>query len=150
MADSFSQLAEIMKTKTDEEIAKFYFDMMAKNPEIGETAQRDRRRLAYNHILENFMINNLELIEKAVQKGKKPKNSRYPIGSISISNIDMKIGTPRHLFMILNVITKMVNEMAELQKQITKEMDSQSIPEEERISVHYHVVGGEVADFELE
>ncbi|MHA1211245.1 MAG: hypothetical protein ACTSSH_02175, partial [Candidatus Heimdallarchaeota archaeon] len=92
--------------KSDEEIATFYYDLMAKNPDLNETVQRDRRTLAYNHILENFMINNIESIDAALKLGEKPKNKRYPIGSISISSIDMKISTPRHLFEILNVITE--------------------------------------------
>ncbi len=150
MEDIFTQLYEVISGKTDEEIAKFYFDLMAKNPEIGDTAHRDRKRLAYNHVLENFMINNLERIEKAIKKGAKPKNKQYPIGSISISNIDLKISTPRHLFEILKLIAEMYGKLSRLQEKFTKEMDDQSVPEEKRIDLHYHTVGGELAEFELE
>jgi len=101
MEEAFTKLYEVISSKTDEEIAKFYFDLMAKNPDIGTTAHKDRKRLAYNHILENFMMNNLERIEKAVKSGAKPKDKEYPIGSISISMIDLKISKPRHLFEIL-------------------------------------------------
>lgn len=150
MEEVFTKLYEAISDKTDEEISKFYFDLLAKNPEVGETAHRDRKRLAYNHILENFMINNLDRIEKAVKKGAKPKDKDYPIGSISISMIDLKISKPRHLFEILTVIAEMYGKLSRLQDKFTKEMDAQSIPDENRIDVHYHTVGGELKEFELE
>ncbi len=150
MEEVFTKLYEVISDKTDEEIAKFYFDLMAKNPEIGESALRDRKRLAYNHILETFMINNLDRIEKAIKNGAKPKDNDYPIGSISIDMIDLKISKPKHLFEILMVITEMYGKLSRLQDKFTKEMDAQSVPEEKRIDVHYHTVGGELKEFELE
>ncbi|MHA1504927.1 MAG: hypothetical protein ACTSPT_07045 [Candidatus Heimdallarchaeota archaeon] len=150
MEDAFSQLHNLIQEKSDEEVAKFYYDLMAKNPNIGETAIRDRRRLSYNHILENFMMNNLERTEELVKSGAKPKNKNYPFGSISISSIDMKIYSPRQLFEILMVISETFGKLARLEEKFTKEMDKKSISEEERISVHYHFVGGEVAEFEFE
>ncbi len=150
MEDAFSQLHNLIQEKSDEEIAKFYYDLMAKNPNIGDTAVRDRRRLSYNHILENFMMNNLERTEELVKSGAKPKNKNYPFGSISITGIDMKIYSPRQLFEILMVISESYGKLARLEEKFTKEMDKKSIPEEERISVHYHTVGGEVAEFEFE
>ncbi len=146
----FTKLYEVISSKTDEEIAKFYFDLMAKNPDIGDTAHKDRKRLAYNHVLENFMMNNLERIEKAVKSGAKPIDKEYPIGSISISMIDLKISKPRHLFEILKTIAEMYGELSRLQKKFTKEMNDQSVPEEKRIDVHYHTVGGELKKFVLE
>jgi len=150
MEEVFTKLYQAISDKTDEEISKFYFDLLAKNPEIGETAHRDRKRLAYTHILENFMINNLERIENAVKKGAKPKDMDYPIGSISISMIDLKISKPKHLFEILMVIAEMYGKLSRLQDKFTKEMNDQSIPEEKRIDVHYHTVGGELKEFQLE
>ncbi|MBK5114454.1 MAG: hypothetical protein KGD59_01305 [Candidatus Heimdallarchaeota archaeon] len=150
MEEVFTKLHEAISSKTDEEIATFYYNLMAKNPDIGDTAHKDRKRLAYNHILENFMINNLERIEKAVKSGAKPKDKDYPIGSISISMIDLKISKPRHLFEILKTIAEMYGKLYRLQDKFTKEMNEQSIPEEERIVVHYHTVGGELKEFELE
>ena len=150
MEEVFAKLYDAISDKTDEQIAKFYFDLMAKNPEIGDTAHKDRKRLAYNHILENFMINNLERIEKAVKGGAKPKNKTYPIGSISISMIDLKISKPRHMFEILMIIAEMYGKLYRLQEKFTKEMNAESIPKEDRIDVHYHTVGGELKEFELE
>lgn len=150
MEEVFTKLHEAIASKTDEEIAKFYFDLMAKNPEIGNTVHKDRKRLAYNHILENFMINNLDRIEKAVKNGAKPKDQDYPIGSISISMIDLKISKPRHLFEILKTIAEMYGKLSRLQEKFTKEMNAQSVSEEKRIVVHYHTVGGELKEFELE
>ena len=150
MEDVFTKIYEVISSKTDEEIAKFYFDLMAKNPDIGDTAHKDRKRLAYIHILENFMMNNLERIEKAVKSGAKPKDKEYPIGSISISMIDLKISKPRHLFEILKTIAEMYGELSRLQEKFTKEMNDQSVPEEKRIDVHYHTVGGELKEFVLE
>lgn len=150
MEDVFTQVYNLVENKTDEEVAKFYYELLAKNPDIGKSTQRDRRRLSYNHILENFMISNLERIEQAVINGAKPKNARYPIGSISISSIDMKISTPKHLFEILLVISEMFGKLSRLQEKFTKEMQKQEIAEDDQIAVHYHVVGGEVAEFELE
>lgn len=150
LEEVFTKLHEAIASKTDEEIAKFYFDLMAKNPEIGNTVHKDRKRLAYNHILENFMINNLDRIEKAVKNGAKPKDQDYPIGSISISMIDLKISKPRHLFEILKTIAEMYGKLSRLQEKFTKEMNAQSVSEEKRIVVHYHTVGGELKEFELE
>jgi hypothetical protein len=45
--------------------------------------------------------------------------------------------------MILMVISETFGKLARLEEKFTKEMDKKSIPEEERISVHYHFVGGE-------
>ncbi len=148
--DIFTKLFDVMKDKTDEEITMFYFNLLAKNPDLDNMGLRDRKRLAYNHILENFMISNLESIAEAVKKGAKPINADYPIGSISIDSIDMKISKPRHLFEILKVISEMYGQLYRLQEKITKEMNDNSIPEEKRITVHYHTVGGEIAEFKFE
>ena len=64
--------------------------------------------------------------------------------------IDLKISKPRHLFEILKTIAEMYGELSRLQEKFTKEMNDQSVPEEKRIDVHYHTVGGELKEFELE
>jgi DNA-binding MarR family transcriptional regulator len=148
--DIFTKLYDVIKDKSDEEIAKFYFDLLAKNPNLEDIGQKDRRRLAYNHILENFMISNLESIADAVKKGAKPINTDYPLGSISISTIDLKISKPRQLFEILKVVSEMFSKLNQLQEKFTKEMDAESIPEDKRIPIHYHAVGGEIAEFKFE
>jgi hypothetical protein len=150
MEDAFTQIFELLDKKSDKDAAKFYFDLMAKNPEIGETAQRDRRRISYYRILENFMLNNLENTEKIVLAGKKPLNERYPMGSISLSSYDMKISSPKQLFEILKTISEMFGNLSRLQEKFDKQMDDENISEEDRIAVHYHVVGGEIAEFKFE
>ena len=147
--DIIKKVFELIENRTDEEVAKFYFDLMANNPELGKTAQRDRRRLAYNHILENIMISNIERIEQLLKEGKKPKSKQYPIGSISIDSIDMYITTPRQLFEIIGVIAEMYNKLGKLKEKYDKEIKNAG-EEVEKIAVHYHTVGGEVAEFEFE
>jgi len=149
MEDLFTQLFDLLEKKSDEEIAKFYFDLMAKNPDLGETVQRDRRRISYYRILENFMLTNLENTEKIVLEGKKPLNKKYPMGSISLSSIDMKITSPRHLFEILKTISEMFGKLSRLEEKFETQMNEQKIPEDERIAVHYHMVGGEIAEFKF-
>lgn len=147
--DIFKKVFKLFENRTDEEIAKFYFDLMAKNPDIAKGIQQDRRRLAYNHILENFMITNMERIEQALKEGKKPKNKQYPIGSISIDSIDMHITTPRQLFEILEVIAEMYSKLGRLKEKFVKENEKAG-DDNERIAVHYHTIGGEVAEFNFE
>ncbi|TFF90449.1 MAG: hypothetical protein EU548_02975 [Promethearchaeota archaeon] len=150
MEGLFNDLLEVMEKKSDEEIAKFYYEMMAKHPDLGNTAKKDRKRIAYNNILEDFMLNNLEHCEKELAKGKRPKNKRYPIGSIFIGGMNLKISTPRQLFEILKVISDMFGQLSRLQEKFTKESDKMKIPEEEQILIRYHMTGGELSEFEFE
>lgn len=147
--DIFTELFDVLEEKSDEEIAKFYFELMAKNPDLGETAQRDRRRISYYHILDNFMLTNLENTEKTILEGNKPLNKTYPMGSISLNSIDMKISSPRHLFEILKTISEMYGKLSRLKEKFENQMNEHNIPEDERIAVHYHVVGGEIAEFKF-
>ncbi len=62
----------------------------------------------------------------------------------------MKISKPRHLFQILNLLTEITAKFARLKEEIAEEMDNEKIPEDQRIDIHYHVVGGEIAEFEFE
>lgn len=149
MEDMFTQIFDLLDKKSDKEIGKFYFDLMAKNPDLGKSAPRDRRRLSYYHILENFMLTNLENTEKIVLDGGKPVEEIYPMGSIALNSIDMKIYSPRQLFEILKVISEMFGNLARLQEKFTKQMKEKNIPEDKQIAVHYHLVGGEIAEFEF-
>ncbi|MFW9922931.1 MAG: ArsR family transcriptional regulator [Candidatus Thorarchaeota archaeon] len=146
----FTKLFDKLSGMTDEEIATFYLDLLKNHPEKEKITLRDRKRVSYNHILENFMLTNLDRNAKALIDGKTPISKRYPIGSLSISSIDMKVSTPKHLFQILKIISEAFAILAHLQEKITQEMNDQKIPEEERIDVHYHIMGGEIAEFGFE
>ncbi len=135
---------------TDEEIVRFFIRMLAEHPDLGNNTEKERRSIAYNHNLENIMLNNMENAEKAFKKGEKPKNDNYPFGSISNFPLDMKISKPRHLFQILSLLTELTAKFARLKKEIAEEMDKDKVTEDQRLDIHYHVVGGEIAEFEFE
>ncbi len=136
--------------KSDEEIAEIYVKMVSEHPNLGNLVDKERRSIAYNHNLENMMLNNFETAEKAFKSGARPKNSTYPLGSISNFPLDMKISKPRHLFQILSILTEVAAKFARLRDEIEEEMDRDKIPENQRIDIHYHLVGGEIAEFEFE
>ncbi|MCK5409563.1 MAG: hypothetical protein KAJ30_04805, partial [Candidatus Heimdallarchaeota archaeon] len=146
MQEAYQKILEL----TDEEIAQILVKMILNHPDLGNMTEKERRSIAYNHNLENIMLNNMETAEKAFKKGYKPKNNKYPFGSISNFPLDMKISKPRHLFQILSLLTEITAKFARLQEEIAKEMDKEKIPEDQRIDIHYHVVGGEIAEFEFE
>ena len=152
---------EVMETKleeaydrilsqSDENLYRIYIEMLANHPDIGNQADKERRSLAYNHILENIMVNNLGSAEKAFLKNQKPKNPNYPMGSIANFPLDMKISKPRHVFEILKIFNEISIKFYKLKEKIENEMDKEKIPEENRINIHYHVVGGEIAEFDFE
>ncbi len=136
--------------QTDEEIAQIYVKMLSKHPDLGNITEKERRSIVYNRNLENIMLNNMEAAETALKQRLKPKNKQYPIGTISNFPLDMKISKPRHLFQILNFMSEMTVRFGKLKEEITREMNKEKIPDDQRIDVHYHVVGGEVAEFEFE
>ena len=136
--------------QTDEEIAQIYMQILSKHPELGTIAEKERRSISYNRNLENIMLNNMATAEKAFKQGLKPKNEGYPIGTISNFPLDMKISKPRHLFQILNFMFQMTIRFAKLKEEITQEMKKEKTLEDQMIDIHYHVVGGEVAEFEFE
>ncbi|MHA1592351.1 MAG: helix-turn-helix domain-containing protein [Candidatus Heimdallarchaeaceae archaeon] len=146
MQEAYQKILEL----TDKEIAQILVKMILNHPDLGNMTEKERRSIAYNHNLENIMLNNMETAEKAFKKGYKPKNNKYPFGSISNFPLDMKISKPRHLFQILSLLTEITAKFARLQEEIAKEMDKEKIPEDQRIDIHYHVVGGEIAEFEFE
>ncbi|MCG3223462.1 MAG: hypothetical protein H7647_03280 [Candidatus Heimdallarchaeota archaeon] len=96
------------------------------------------------------MLNNMENAEKAFKEGAKPKNKKYPFGSIANFPLDMKIAKPRHLFQILSFFNEIAVKFAKLKEEIDEEMDKEKISENQRIDIHYHIVGGEIAQFEFE
>jgi len=136
--------------QTDEEIAQIYMKMFSRHPDLGNIAEKERRSISYNRNLENIMLNNMATAETAFKQGLKPKNDRYPIGTISNFPLDMKISKPRHLFQILNFMSEMTIRFAKLKAQIAKDMGKENTTEDQMIDVHYHIVGGEVAEFEFE
>ncbi|MHA1418908.1 MAG: helix-turn-helix domain-containing protein [Candidatus Heimdallarchaeaceae archaeon] len=146
MQEAYKKILE----QTDEEITQILMKMISEHPDLGNHAEKERRSIAYNHNLENIMLNNLETAEKAFKKGEKPKNKGYPFGSIANFPLDMKISKPRHLFQILGLLTETTAKFARLKEKIAKEMDKEKIADNQRIDIHYHVVGGEIAEFEFE
>ncbi|MFW9853131.1 MAG: winged helix-turn-helix domain-containing protein [Candidatus Thorarchaeota archaeon] len=137
-------------SQTDEEIARVYMELSSKHPSIGTQTDKERRNIAYNHTLENIMLNNLEQAEKAFLDNKKPKNPQYPMGSIMNFPLDMKISKPKHVFEIMKLFTELSVNFHKLKEKIEREMNKANMPEEERIDVHYHIVGGEIAEFRFE
>ncbi len=146
MQEAYEKILE----QTDEEIAKMYMKMISEHPDLGNLTEKERRSIAYNRNLENIMLTNMETAEKAFKTGSKPTNENYPLGSISNFPLDMKISKPRHLFQILSFWTEAAAKFAKLKLEIAKEMDKENIAEDQRIDIHYHVVGGEIAEFEFE
>lgn len=62
----------------------------------------------------------------------------------------MKISKPRHVFEILKIFNEISIKFYKLKEKIENELDKEKIPEENRINIHYHVVGGEIAEFDFE
>ncbi|MHA2308563.1 MAG: hypothetical protein ACXABJ_04745, partial [Candidatus Heimdallarchaeaceae archaeon] len=150
METKLEEAYEKILSQSDENLYRIYIEMLANHPDIGNQADKERRSLAYNHILENIMVNNLESAEKAFLKNQKPKNLKYPLGSIANFPLDMKISKPRHVFEILKLFNEMSVKFYKLKEKIENEMDKEKILEENRINIHYHIIGGEIAEFEFE
>ncbi len=148
--DKLMKAIDILLEQSDEELYRIYIDMLANHPNIGRQADLDRGRMSYNHILENIMLRNLEQAEKAFISGKKPKNTRHPLGSLVNMPLDIKIAKPRHIFEILKLLTKLSADFHKLKARFEKQMDKEKIPQEERFNAHFHIVGGEIAEFEFE
>ena len=146
MLDAYREILE----QTDEEIVQMYVRLMSEHPDLGKNTEKERRSIAYNHTLENIMLNNMETAETSLKMGAKPKNKKYPLGGISNFPLDMKISKPRHLFQIFSLFTEVATKFARLKKDIAEDMDKEKVPEDQRIDIHYHIVGGEIAEFEFE
>ncbi len=148
--DKLMKAIDILLEQSDEDLYRIYIEMLANHPNIGRQADLDRGRMAYNHILENIMLRNLEQAEKAFMNDEKPKNTRHPLGSLVNMPLDLKISKPRHIFEVLKLLTKLSADFHKLKTKIEKQMDKEKIPQEERLNAHFHIVGGEIAEFEFE
>ena len=144
------EFLERVLSQTDEEIARVYAELISKHPGLGAQTDKERRNIAYNHTLENIMLNNLDQAEKAFLENKKPKNPLYPMGSIVNLPLDMKVSKPKHVFEIMKLFTELSVNFHKLKEKIEKDMEKEKILEDERIDIHYHIVGGEVAEFIFE
>ena len=148
--DKLMKALDILLEHSDEELYRIYIDMIANHPNIGRQADIDRGRMSFNHIMENIMLRNLEQAEKAFMSGKKPKNTRYPLGSLVNIPLEIKIAKPRHIFEISRLLLKLSADFHKLKIRFEKQMDKEKIPQEERLDAHFHIVGGEIAEFEFE
>ena len=95
------------------------------------------------------MLNNLEQAYHSLKEGKKPVNAKYPLGSLSNYDLTLKVSKSRHLFEVMKIMTEFSVNFEKLAEKIKKEMDEEGITEENRIPLRYHIVGGEIAEFEF-
>ena len=144
------EVFEKILNESDEDIARIYIDMLRNHPDLGNQTDKEKRSFAYNHMLEKILINNIQKAEQAFIDGKKPINKTYPMGSLANFPLDIKISRPRHHFEVLKLLTEMSAKFQRLGEKIKNEMDKEEVPEGERIDLHYHIVGGEIAEFEFE
>lgn len=141
---------EAIIEKSDTEINEILGKMRVNHPESEKQADIERKRLSYNHLFEGMMVGNLEKAQQAFAAGKKPKNKNYPIGTISNYEVSLKASKTRHLFEVMKLLTNFSVDFGKLKSKIKKEMDKENIPEEDRILLRYHIVGGEIGEFEFE
>ncbi len=142
------KLDEIIN-QSDDKINQFLIGILMDNPTIKEMRVHESQRLRYNHFLENLMLNNLEHAYQSLKDGKKPVNDKYPFGSISNYDLTLKVSKSRHLFEVMRIMTEFSVSFEKLSEKIKKEMDEDGIPEDERIPLRYHIVGGEIAEFQF-
>ncbi len=147
--DQMKQIFKSLLKKSDDEISTFYIDLLRNHPNSLAQADQERKNLAYNHILEKLFVGNLEQAARAFNQNKKPLNSNYPMGSIANFSLEMKIAKTRHIIEILLFFAEINSQFYELQRKIADEMNDQNIPDDAKINLHYHIVGGEVETFEF-
>jgi hypothetical protein len=135
---------------SDADIYKFHLDMIKNHPEGLLNDIKERQLMAYNHTLENMILNNFKQALTELAAGNMPKNKQYPFGSLSNFALDMQVSSSRHLFEIVKLFTQMQVSFVALKNRIHEEMEIEKIPEEDRIDMHFHIVGGEIAQFEFE
>lgn len=143
------KLDEIL-AKSDNEISDYFTSIITSSPSLGCNAEKERKKLVFNHTLENFLIYNFNEVEKALKEGKKPLNKRYPVGGISNIPINLKVAYHRHFFEFMKELTKFQVNIHKLQEKINSELENEKIPKEEIIQLHYHLVGGELTEFKFE
>jgi len=112
--------------------------------------EKEKRLITYNHVLEDIMLQNLEHSIIALKEDKQPKNTNYPLGALSNFSLDMKVSNIKHLYRLLLLFAKLSEDVQELKQEISEEIDRNEIEEEEIIDLHFHIVGGEIAEFEFE
>ncbi|MCY3413186.1 MAG: winged helix-turn-helix transcriptional regulator [Candidatus Heimdallarchaeota archaeon] len=134
----------------DEEIINIYYKMMQLNPELGKQAETEGQRIQYNHILEAIMLNNFKRSEDAIKEGKIGKNNKYPFGTLESTYLNTKIHHVRNLFEIIALILQFQADFAKLSEKFSNEIKELNVPEEELIQLHFHLVGGELTEFEFE
>ena len=136
-------------SQPDEKISKFLINLLMGNPTISEMRKQENQRLRYNHFLENLMLNNLEEAYLSLKEGKKPVNESYPLGSISNYDLTLDVSKSRHLFEVMKTVNEFSDQFEKLAVKIKNEMDEEGIPEKDRIPLRYHIVGGEIAEFQF-
>ncbi|MFX1253037.1 MAG: hypothetical protein ACFFCZ_15635 [Promethearchaeota archaeon] len=117
---------------------------------LGTIAKSARRRLSYHHNIENFILNNFERTEEALKKGLIPKRKNFPFGTFNLLYLDMKISSLKHTFQLAQLTAEYFKKLNQLKNEIKSEMDTNNVKEEDRIAVHLHLFGGELAEFEFE
>lgn len=137
-------------TKSNEEISDYYKMIITSSPDLGNNAEKERKKLVFNHTIENFLIYNFKKVENALKEGKEPLNKRYPVGGISNINIDLKVAYHRHFFEFMKEFTKFQVNIHKLQEKINLEIEKEKIPKKELVHLHYHLVGGELTEFSFE
>lgn len=137
-------------TFPDEKIYQWHLDLIRKHPEGERNIIKERRLMSYNHILENIILENFEEALFAFAHNKEPVNPRYPFGALSNFALDMQVSSSKHLFQIVRLFTKLDYDFSLLKHKILEDMNEQEIPQKERIDMHFHVVGGEIAEFDFE
>lgn len=132
---------------TEEELYDYGIKMMKESPDLGKIALAAKRSLDYHYILDNIIIRNYEKTEQAILKGQEPLRKNIPFPGISNLDINIKIASPRHIILISKAVNELFIKLTELKKQFQLEMDKQKIKDEDRITSHIHLFGGELGEF---
>lgn len=134
---------------SDDKIARYLISILERLGSAEETKKQELVRLHYNHFLEKIMIANTNQAQEAISKGLVPANKDYVFGSISNYDMSMKVSKNRHLIEVLKLLTEFSVAFNKLGDKIRNEMDEENISENERIPLRYHIVGGEIAEFQF-
>ena len=113
-----------------------------------ESIKKEKQLMTYNHVLEDIILSNFETAFNMHKAGKKGKNKNYPFGALSNFSLDMKVTSIHHLYRVIQLLTKLTEDFQELKEEISKEIEDTA--EDEIIDLHFHVVGGEVAEFQFQ
>ncbi|MFW9923993.1 MAG: ArsR family transcriptional regulator [Candidatus Thorarchaeota archaeon] len=147
-----SDIPEVMnklQNVSEPQIVEMLLGNLRKQPDLGNVAISAKKSLSYEHILENFILNNFEKAEKALLNGFIPLREDFPIGGFSNISIDIKIFNIKQIIQISNIIATFFKELTNLKKEIQEEIKDKNIPEEKVIIEHVHVFSGELGDFQF-